>query len=179
MPVAGAAHLLLLDRFGNLARVAGVHVGVDARAGPGELGHEALVDLEGLAHLLVGDVVEEDAVAHGADGDGGAELAVAGPEDGRGGLLEDGRVELGVVHGEARAGEEAQEAGVIRAGEEAAEVGEGGRVGHVDGDGVAVAEGRVGDEFVEGGPAVKGWGLVDEGGKGISGEKRLTCGRRR
>jgi hypothetical protein len=62
-----------------------------------------------------------------------------------------------MVHREARAGEEAQEAGVVRGREEAAEVGECGRVGHVDGDGVAVAEGRVGDQLVEGGPAVRAW----------------------
>lgn len=108
---------------------------------------------EGLAHLVVTHVVEEDALAHGADGDGGAELAVARLEDGRRGLLEQGAVELWVVHGEAGAGEEGEDAAVVGVGEEATDVGEGGRVGHVDGDGVAVAEGGFGDEFVEGGPA--------------------------
>lgn len=111
------------------------------------------MDPERLAHLGMGHVVEEDAAPERGDGDGGAELAVAGLEDGGGGLLEHGRVEGGVVHGETGAGEEPEEAGVVRRGEEAAEVCEGGGVGHVDGDGVAVAERGVWDEFVEGGPS--------------------------
>lgn len=136
--------------------VAGVDVRVETLPVAGVRLDVLLVRLQGGKHVLVADIVEENALAHGADGDGGAELAIAGLEDGGGGAGEEGTVKLRVVHGQARAGEETEEAGVIGLGEVAADVGEGGRVGHVDGNGVAVAEGSLGDEFVERRPAEVG-----------------------
>jgi len=75
--------------------------------------------------------------------------AVAHLEDGGCGFGEDFLVELVVVHGEAGAGEELEDAAVLDVAEEPALVGERRGVGHVDGDGVAVAEGRLWDELVE------------------------------
>lgn len=110
----------------GIPRIAGVDKRIQTLALARERLHELLVHGEGLAHLVVAHVVEEDALAHGADGDGGAEFAVARLEDGGGGLLEQRAIELRVVHGEAGAGEEGQDAAVVGVGEEAADVGEGG-----------------------------------------------------
>lgn len=105
--------------------------------------------LESSDHFLVGYVVEEDALAHRADWHGSAELAVASLEDGGGGLLQEWAVKLGVVHGETGTREECEETAVVGGLEEPPDVGQCGRVRHVDGDGVAVAQGRVRDELME------------------------------
>lgn len=54
-----------------------------------------------------------------------------------------------MIHGETCSGEEVEQALVLLVGQEAAGVGEGGRVGHVDGDGVTVAERCLGDKLVK------------------------------
>lgn len=97
----------------GVARVAGVDVGVEALAVAGEALDDLLVPPEGLAHLVVRHVVEEDALAHGADGNGGPEFAVPRLQDGRRGFLEEGTIKLGVVHGQACPGKELQEANVV------------------------------------------------------------------
>jgi hypothetical protein len=105
--------------------------------------------LESSDHIVVADVVEENAVSHRIDRDSSAELAVAGLQDGCGGLLEESGIELRVVHGETGAGEEVQETGVLLGGEKATNMGESSRVGHVNGDSVTVAERSLRDKLVK------------------------------
>lgn len=105
--------------------------------------------VESLDHLVVVNVVEEDAVAYGADGDGGAEHAVSGLENGSGRALEQRAVELWVVHGETGAREEVQETLVVGVREMAAGVGESGGEGHVDGDGMPVTKGCLGNKLMK------------------------------
>jgi hypothetical protein len=116
--------------------------------------HELLVLAQSSGELLLADVVDERAGAEGV-GDSSAELAVAGLEDGLGGLLEDVLVEVVVVHGQTTTGEESVDALHLLLGEQAVNVGQGRRVGHVDGDGVTVTEGNGRGKLVKRRPSVR------------------------
>jgi hypothetical protein len=136
--------------------------------------HELLVLAQSGGELLLADVVDERAGAKGV-GDSGAELAVAGLEDGLGGFVEDVLVEVVVVHGQTATGEESVDALHLLVGKQAMDVGQGGGVGHVDGDGVTVTERNLGGKLVERGPAVRiALVVVKVGGDG----QALTCDRR-
>ena len=143
--------LAVLNGVSSVARVdESLETGTLARVGL----HDLLVLIESSDHLVVADVVEEDTVTHGVDGDGSAELAITGLEDSGGGLLEERTIEIRVVHGETGAGEEVQETPVLLGGKKTADVSESGRVGHVDGDSMAVAERSLGNELVKRRPGV-------------------------
>jgi hypothetical protein len=127
----------------GVARVAAVDVGLE----PGALARVRLADLlvapQGRPKLILGHVVDEPAAAERV-GHGQAQQAVARLEDGGGALVQDLVVELRVVDAEARAGEEVQQPAVLVGREEAALHGQGGRVRHVNRDGVAVSQRRLG-----------------------------------
>jgi hypothetical protein len=142
---------LLLDRLAmhSVPGVARIDVRINTLPSAWEVGHNAFVLHQSGAHFIVRDVVEEDALAQGSDGHGGAKFAVAGSQNGGSGFLEEGPVKGRVVHGQTCAGKETQEAGVVLGREEAADVGESCREGHVDGDGVAVAQRGIWDQLVQ------------------------------
>jgi hypothetical protein len=71
--------------------------------------HDLLMLLKSSNHLVVADVVQEDAVTHRVDGNSSAKLAIASLEDSSGGLLKKRSIKLGMVHGETSSGEEVQE----------------------------------------------------------------------
>lgn len=149
----GAVGLLGRLLVHGVAGVGGINVRLDTLAVAGVALHNLLVLLERSDHVLVGYVVEEDARTEGR-GDGGTELAVTGLEDGGGGLLKEVLVELVVVHGQTDLGEQVENALVVAVADLATDVGKGGGICHVDGNGVTVTEGSLGDELVERGPGV-------------------------
>jgi hypothetical protein len=140
--------LLLRLRILRISSIARINVRLDAGPVSRELLHERLVALQRGVHLLGADVVQERALADRVR-DCGSQEAVARLEDRFGGFGEDVFVEERVVHGEAGAGEEVEQTTVLGVCDQTPGVGEGGGVGHVDGDGVAVTEGCLGDEFVQ------------------------------
>jgi hypothetical protein len=137
----------------GVAGVGGVDKGLETLTVAGVSLHDLLVLAEGSGKLFLANVVDEGAGAEGV-GDGSAELAIAGLEDGLGGLVEDLLVELVVVHGQATAGEEGVDTLHLLVGEKALDVGQGGGVGHVNGDGVSVTKGNLGGQLVKRRPAV-------------------------
>jgi len=74
-------------------------------------------------------------------------------QDSLGGLLEDVLGEVWVVHRKAGTGEETQQTLVLGLVDVASRVGEGGRITHVNGDGVTVTKRWVWDQLVERRPA--------------------------
>lgn len=145
----------ILDRLvvDGVASVGSVDKGLETGALARVALQNLLVLAEGGGHLVIADVVQEDAGAERV-GHSSAKLAVACLENGGGGLLENVFVKLWVVHAEAGTGEEVKNALVLGIAEEAAHVGEGGTVGHVDGDGMTVAKRDLGNQLVHRGPAL-------------------------
>ncbi len=145
--------LLLRLRVLRISRIARIHIRFDTCPVSRELLHQRLVALQRSVHLLSADIVQERALADRVR-DRSSEEAVPRLEDRFRGFGQDLFVEERVVHGEAGAGEEVQETAMFSVGDQTAGVGERGRVGHVDGDGVAVTEGRLRDELMQWGPAI-------------------------
>lgn len=163
---------LLLGRLGvfGVASVAGIDVGLNTGTLPWIGLHHLLVLTECRVHLVHRDVVEENTLAERA-WDSGPELAVTGLsgsavihsiyhaigshlEDGLGTLVKDLLVELWVIHGQTGAREKVEVPLEFLLAEQTPDVGKGGRVGHVNGDGVAVAEWCLGHQLVQRRPSV-------------------------
>jgi hypothetical protein len=138
----------------GVAGVGGIDEGLKTLTVAGVSLHDLLVLAEGSGELFLADVIDEGARAKGAR-DGSAELAITGLEDGLGGLVEDILVELVVVHRQTAAGEESMDTLHLLVGEEALDVGQGGGVGHVNGDGVSVTKGNLGGQLVKRRPTVE------------------------
>jgi hypothetical protein len=141
---------LLLGRLvvHGVASIGSVDESLKTLAVAGVALHELLVLAQSGGELFLADVVDERAGAERV-GNGSAKLAITGLEDGLGGLLEDVLVEVVVVHGQTATGEESVDALHLLLGEQAVDVGQGGGVGHVDGDGVSVTKGNGRCELVE------------------------------
>lgn len=152
--LAGRVGSLGLDALVVLgvASVAGVDVGLETGTVAREGLHDLLVLAEGSVHLVHLDVVQEDARTERAR-NSGTELSVTSLEDSLGGLVKDVLGEVLIVHGQTNTREEVQQSLVVLVAEDTSKVGEGGRVGHVNGDGVTVTERRVGDQLVKRRPA--------------------------
>lgn len=150
--VGVAVRLLNLLAVLGVTGVGGVDVSLETFTVAGVALHDLLVLVESLNHLLLGNVVDEDARSK-RRGNGSTELAVTGLQDSCGSGLEKLGIELVVVHGETDGGEETEDTLVVGIGHEATDVGKGSGVGHVDGDGMSVAEGSFGNELVKRRPA--------------------------
>ena len=158
----------------GVAGVGGVDEGLKTLAVAGISLHDLLVLAESSGELFLANVVDEGARAERV-GDGSAKLAIAGLEDGLGGLVEDLLVELVVIHGQTAAGEESVDTLHLLVGEKTLDVGQGGGVGHVNGDGVSVTKGNLGGQLVKRRPAV---GDASMGVVRMGAERIHTCDRR-
>ena len=158
----------------GVAGVGGVDEGLKTLAIAGVSLHDLLVLAESSGEHFPANVVDEGARAERV-GDGSAKLAIAGLEDGLGGLVEDLLVEVVVVHGQTATGEESVETLHLLVGEKTLDVGQGGGVGHVNGDGVSVTKGNLGGQLVKRRPAV---GDASMGVVRMGAERIHTCDRR-
>jgi hypothetical protein len=102
-----------------------------------------------LSHLLRGNVVKEDAGSE-RRWHSSTKLAVTSLQDSLGTLGEHFLSEVGVVHGQADLGEKTKDTLVVGVTDHTTEVGQGGGVGHVNGNGVSVTKRWVRDKLVKG-----------------------------
>ena len=147
---------LLFDRLlvgRRLARVGRIDIRFDAIPASRVILQDALVRGESVVQLLRSVLVHELARSQRRR-DGKAQRSIARLQNCGGTLVQDGLVKLLVIDREARAAEEAQQTRVLILRQETELHGQGGRVGHVDTNRVAVAQWRLGDELMEGRPAI-------------------------
>lgn len=145
--------LLLCLRILGITSVRCIYKRLKAFTVSGVLLHDLLVPTKGLVHLLCGDIIEENARADGA-WHSSTKHSISSFQDCCSGFCEALLVELVVIHRETSAREQVEQTAVLGVTDQLAVVGKGGRVGHVDRYGVAVAERRFWHKLVQWRPSV-------------------------
>lgn len=126
--------------LGFRTEVSGIDVSLFAVAGTKSGLDKLLVNSKDRLELFDGDVVQEQALAKLSVGDGESLLAVSSLLDGLGGVGNELLVKEVVVHGKTDGRDKSEPLVSLSVADELSRVSESDRVGHVDGDGVAVSE---------------------------------------
>jgi hypothetical protein len=144
----------------GVARVAGVHIRLQTLTVSGILLHELLVPSQRCVEFIRLDIVKEYA---GTDRMryGGAELPISGLEDRCRTFVKNLLIKKVVVHGQACAREEVQDPTMFGVTDQPSVVGQCGGVSHVNGYGMAMSQGRLGQKLMHRRPA-----MIDESRSG-------------